>query len=232
MVTNEKRQKQLVTEMEALGADLIGFGDVAGLLPASLRDLPAAVSMAVHLSDRIIDEITEVDGPTQTYFHHYRAMNTMLDSIALRGMLRIQRWGFAAMAIPASQTLIGKNNNYQGRFQHRMAATRAGLGWIGKNSCLITPEFGPRVRLVTILTNMPLTTGTPIEESGCDDCRLCVEACPAKALTGHGNWTPGLDREMLVDPSLCSKHMKKAYQHIGRGAVCGICFRVCPQGIN
>jgi len=228
----EKRQQQLMTLLTSEGADRVGVGDVSGLLPASLRDLPIAVSLVVHLSHRIIDEIDEIHGPTQTYFHHYRTVNAFLDSLALKGMLQMQRWGYDAVAIPASQSLHEKEPLFRGRFQHRLAATRGGLGWIGKNSCLITPEFGPRVRLVTILTNMPLAVNQPVNESLCGECRRCADACPAGALTGRVNWTPGLEREALVDPSLCSHHMKKAYQQIGRGAVCGICFRVCPWGMK
>jgi epoxyqueuosine reductase len=228
----EDRQQQLVTLLKGEGADQVGFGDVSRLQPASLQDLPAAVSVVVHLSERIIDEINLAEGPTQTYFHHYRTVNTLLDSIAVKGMLQIQRWGYAAIAIPASQSLKEPDQLFRGRFSHRMAATRAGLGWIGKNGCLITPEYGPRVRLVTILTDMPLTTGIPILKDHCGNCRLCADACPAGALAGNINWVPGLDREVLMDPSLCSHYMKKSYHHIGRGVVCGICFRVCPWGIK
>ena len=228
----EDRQQQLLTLLQGEGADRVGFGDVTRLQPPSLQDLTAAVSVVVNLSDRIIDEINLAEGPTQIYFHHYRTVNTLLDSIAVKGMLQIQRWGYAAIAIPASQTLNESEPLFRGRFPHRMAATRAGLGWIGKNGCLITPEYGPRVRLVTILTDMPLTVGIPIIEDHCGNCRRCAEACPAGALAGNTNWVPGLNREFLVDASLCSHYMKKSYQHIGRGAVCGICFRVCPWGIK
>lgn len=226
------KQKALTALLEEAGADLVGVADVKGLLPASLKDLTQAISIATHLSDRIIEEISEREGPTQTYFHHYRTINTLLDQIALKGMLQIQRWGYGAMAIPASQSLNEKDQQFRGRFPHRMAATRGGLGWIGKNSCLVTQEYGPRVRLVTILTDMPLTVDEPVTESKCSDCRICAEACPAGALSGNINWKPGLEREAMVEPALCSHHMKKEYQHIGRGAVCGICFRVCPLGNN
>ena len=59
-------------------------------------------------------------------------------------------------------------------------------------------------------------------------CTLCVDACPCHAISGK-EWQPGIARSEMFSPELCSQHMKRAYQHIGRGAVCGICMRVCPQ---
>ncbi|SFI14687.1 Epoxyqueuosine reductase QueG (queuosine biosynthesis) [Tindallia magadiensis] len=213
-----------------LGADVIGFGDVENHLPASLRDMPRAISYAVRLSSRIIEEIDPAVGPSQTYFHHYRTVNTLIDQISLKTMLKIQQMGYSAYAIPASQSINEKPPQYRGRISHRMAATRSGLGWIGKSGNLITEAFGPEVRLGTVLTSLPLTVHSPIEISRCGSCNICVKACPGYALPGNHEWKPGIERELIVDPVRCSQHMKKAYQHIGRGAVCGICMRVCPYG--
>lgn len=49
------------------------------------------------------------------------------------------------------------------------------------------------------------------------------------AITGN-LWKAGDPRENIVDALACSEHMKRAYKHIGRGVVCGICMRVCPKG--
>ena len=51
------------------------------------------------------------------------------------------------------------------------------------------------------------------------------------AIKGH-EWTPDSAREDIIDAKACSDYMKRAFQHIGRGAVCGICMRVCPYGIK
>ena len=227
-VTSEK--KKIKALLKELGADLSGIGDVYPYLPASLKDMPIAISFAVRLSHRILEEISPMNGPSQTYFHHYRSINTFIDQISLKTMLAIQQMGYNAYVIPASQSLNDKNSKYRGMVSHRMTATRSGLGWIGKSGNLITEDFGPEIRLGTVLTSMPMEVDLPIEQSQCDDCLICVKACPAYALAGMHHWLPGIERELLVDPERCSQHMKKAYQHIGRGAVCGICMRVCPKG--
>ena len=67
-------------------------------------------------------------------------------------------------------------------FPHKTAATRAGLGWVGRHCQLITRRFGSWVRLGTIFNHIELPCGPPIERNFCGHCKLCVEACPAKAL--------------------------------------------------
>lgn len=220
------RQKILYEKIKDWGASLVGFSNLDGVLPDSLADIPYGITVVIKLSDRIIDEID--DKPTYTYFHHYRSVNTLIDQITLKAVLTIEEWGYKALAVPASQS-IAELGEYRGLFQHKTAATRAGIGWIGKNGLLITENYGPRVRLGTVLTDMPLKTGIPVIESKCGNCRLCVEACPSLALHGVA-WREGMPREEIVDARACSEYMNKKFKHIGRGSVCGICIKVCPYG--
>ena len=63
-------------------------------------------------------------------------------------------------------------------FNHKMAATSAGLGWIGKNGLLISTDYGPRLSLATVLTDAPLEPDAPMEHSLCGECMLCMKHCP------------------------------------------------------
>jgi epoxyqueuosine reductase len=216
--------EELVRFLETQGADLIGTSNIKELLPRRFSALPFAVTIGIRLSDAVTDEVS--GGPTKLYFAHYRAVNALLDMIAAKSVGWLQRRGYNALAIPASQTTSGIG--IAGDFPHKTAANLAGLGFIGKNALFISREFGPRVRLATVLTDMPLPAGA-MQPVLCGNCRACVDACPCGALTGR-MWTLGAAREDIVDAALCSQHMKKAYQHIGRGAVCGICIAVCPMG--
>lgn len=220
-------KEELKDMLIELGATKVGFGYLEDVLPNKYKHLKTGVSLAFRLSDAIVNEID--NKPTHGYFHHYRTVNFRIDQIILTGISKLQEWGFLAMPVPASQSVNIDGNKYQGVFQHRTAATRAGLGWIGKNACLITDEFGPRIRLGTILTNMEVPYDDPIISSKCGQCNKCVKACPAIALRGN-YWYPGIKREELVDPQACSEHMSNYYKHIGRGSVCGICIKSCPKG--
>ncbi len=185
-------------------------------------DFKYAVSVAVKLSDAVIDGIT--DAPTHVYFHHYRTVNSLIDNIILRTGMEIEKMGGEYIPVAASQSISG----YSGFFQHKTAARLAGIGGIGKSGLFIHKEFGPRVRLGTLLTNLPLPVGIPFEKDICGDCNICVKLCPAMAISSSpfslDNPTATLDRQA------CSEYMKKKFQHIGRGVVCGICVKNCPKG--
>ncbi|MFQ5976862.1 MAG: 4Fe-4S double cluster binding domain-containing protein [Candidatus Heimdallarchaeota archaeon] len=109
-----------------------------------------------------------------------------------------------------------------------MVATRAGLGWIGKNALLITPEYGPRVRLVSILMDAPLKPDLPTNKSSCGKCRSCVSACPVKALKG-ASWTPKNQRDDLILIDRCREVVHRNKELVGSN-VCGVCISACPIG--
>lgn len=182
-----------------------------------------AVTLVVRLSDAVVDEIE--DEPTKTYFHHYRTVNAYIDRVAEKLVLLLNMKGFRAAAVPASQSV----SEYAGRFSHKKCAVKAGLGSIGKSALFISRKFGPRVRLGTVFTDASL----PVEEHEyrdlCGGCDICTQSCGALAIRGV-NYVPGMERSEIFDAHACSEYMKKEFQSIGRGAVCGVCMRVCPLG--
>ncbi len=185
--------------------------------------LENAVSMAFHLSEAVVDQIT--DRPTHTYFHHYRTMNAYIDAVAHRLVLYLQEKGYRAAAVPASQSTKG----LEGIFSHKMAAVYAGLGYIGKSCLFLSNKFGPRVRLGTVFTDAPLDVVRLSQKSECGTCDQCAKACGAMAIR-NVNFAEGMAREDIFDAKACSDYMKEKFQSIGRGAVCGVCMRVCPKG--
>lgn len=219
------KQEDVQKFASELGSSFVGLSNVKDKLPESLKKYPFAITIGVRLSNAIIDEVG--DKPTFTYFHHYRTLNAFIDQITLRIMLYLMDKGFKAYAIPASQSI--PNANYSGIFPHKTAAIQAGLGWIGKNGLFVSKDYGPGVRLGTVLTDMPFIGSDEVLKSKCGECRKCVDNCPAMALTGN-SWEEGCDRGRVVDAKACSEFMNVKFKNIGRGSVCGICISVCPFG--
>ncbi|MHB8064970.1 MAG: 4Fe-4S double cluster binding domain-containing protein [Ruminiclostridium sp.] len=218
--------KELETLIFELGASFVGSSNVKVTLPDTLKKYPYAITFGVRLSDAIIDEIE--DEPTFTYFNHYRSVNALIDQISLRLVLAIARNGFKAYSIAASQSIPTSSVPYSGVFPHKTGAFLAGMGWIGKNGLFIHKDFGPRVRLGTVLTDLEIANEHTVLESKCASCNRCVSACPAFALTGN-EWQVGFKRDYIVDAKACSEHMNQKFKRIGRGSVCGICIKVCPH---
>ena len=187
--------------------------------------LSTAISYGVKLSDFVLSQIE--DAPTYTYFTHYRTANALIDRIGFLVGNYIESKGYLYMPIPASQT-VGGHSTYRGEVSHKRAAYLAGLGHIGKNALFIHSEYGSKVRLGTIFTNMPLEAGGPLADDICKGCKVCTSVCPAQAIYGK-KFDPANPEEDLLDRKACSDYMKKAYQHIGRGSVCGICIKNCPH---
>ncbi len=114
-----------------------------------------------------------------------------------------------------------------GPVQERAVAARAGLGWVGRNACLINPEQGSWFFLSVVLCNVPLAPDAP-EVDHCGTCTLCLEACPTQALVAPGQ----LDaRRCLSYLTIETRGDLDARWHAALGSHvygCDICQEVCP----
>jgi len=189
------------------------------------RGFPRALAWAIPMNPEIMAAIR--NGPNQAYADEYTRVNNRINELAADLTNEIHNRGFRAKNLAASvrTDLV----NIRGDFPHKTAATRAGLGWIGRHCQLITRPFGPWVRLATVFTDMELPCGPPIERNFCGQCMRCIEACPAKALTGKA-WYPGLPRQEILDVSACDTWKKTHYFEYHKGHNCGICSSACPYG--
>ena len=109
----------------------------------------------------------------------------------------------------------------------RSLAAAAGLGWIGRNGCLIVEDLGSYVVLCEIISNLPLIPGRPVAP-GCGDCDACIRACPTGALHDGG----------LVDSRKCLSYLTiehrgdatEEMRKFNRGLYgCDLCQEVCPH---
>lgn len=216
-------QKELEQFALSNGAVLAGGCKLPTAPLPNQPQLQYAFSIAVKLSNAVLQTID--DAPSFMYFQHYRAANALLDNIAFRISEKIEEYGYSAFPIAASQSL-GKNNPYRGVLSHKTAAVLSGLGFVGKSGLFLNEKYGSKLRLATVVTDMPLSNAIPIVENGCGNCTACMRACPAGAIFGT---LPTIDGERNFDAEKCSKYMKEHFQDIGRGSVCGICIKACPK---
>ena len=219
----------------SLGADYYG---VADLSPAwhfiweqggdRVAQYPIAVVAGIRLQDSLVNLLPDQDPEGAIIYRHnsYDVVNQMLDQIGIRIANELQRSGHQAFPVPASKRT--DNEKISGIFSQKLAAHLAGLGWIGKSCLLITPDYGPRVRWVSILTDAPIPPTGPALKPRCGDCRDCVDACPIGAFTGR-IFEKNEPREARFDAAACDRYFKEMEKTKGV-AVCGMCLYACPYG--
>lgn len=115
-------------------------------------------------------------------------------------------------------------------------AIQAGLGEYGRNGLLITPKYGPNVRIAKVFTDLPLAADQPIEfgvKQFCETCRKCADACPVKAIdkgapqAAAPNFSShSFIKKWTVNAEKCFKFW------VGMNTDCAICIRVCPYNKN
>ena len=195
--------------------DLHSFKKEEFLLPSSLRDkLSYGISIGFHLSDAILEEIE--NQPTPLYFHHYQRVNILLDTIGLIVTSAIQDLEHQAVPIPASQIVDWKIQ--KGHLSHKHVAQAAGLGWIGRNNLLVNEKFGSRIRLITVLTDLPLMISSPSIKD-CGSCLDCLSVCPAGAIKV---------RQEEFDHLRCYEQLRTFAKtlHFSHN-ICGVCVKAC-----
>jgi epoxyqueuosine reductase len=216
--------------MKVHGIDVWGSADLRDFSTPEDEEgqrFPFALSWVIPMNPEVMAGIR--NGPNQAYADEYAVVNDRVNGLA--GLLadEIAAHGYRSLALAAS--VRTDKVNIKGDFPHKTAATRAGLGWIGRHCQLITRKFGPWVRLGTVFTDMALPFGAPVLRNHCGRCVRCVEACPAGALTGRP-WHPGIPREEILDVGSCDRWKKENYFQFHKGHNCGICSSVCPYGLK
>ena len=213
---------------------IYGFADLTGLLQQKFRGFNFGISIGIRLDSAIVDKI--INGPTPEYYAHYKKANDDLAFLTERICSELSTNGIETFKISPTvstsdlDTVFSKSLRTD--LSHKMVATRAGLGWIGKTDLFISRDFGPRLRLVSILLKSQVKSkSNPVDISRCGKCNICVEICPAKAANGKP-WDITVEREEFFDPFKCRRQCAEfGRSRLGLDArVCGICVAACPVG--
>lgn len=252
------------------GVDLVGIAPVDRFEGAPQGHKPedfltgarSVVAMAKRIPLAIVKKI-----PSPSYERFgYTDLNAHLRELAYRVALFIEDQGYEAL--PLDPSVDERAREVQiiqeepeplvrilGDFSHRHAIVQAGLGEISAGCMVVVPKFGPRVRLVSVITTAPLEPDPQPEANSrfniCqpEACGLqCAKKCPGKALLGDGTVNHFRCRQYR-DPALYTlEHFKQIAESKktgrassgggrgrgtpGGGLSCGICIKACPIGVS
>lgn len=130
------------------------------------------------------------------------------------------------------KTIAQRGYTDTGPILERDLAQRAGLGWIGKNTCLIHPRFGSFFLLGELFLDTELELDSPLEHDYCGSCRRCIEACPTQCILP----------DRTIDAGSCISYLTIENKGVIQGELrpkmgdwifgCDICQQVCPWNIR
>ena len=218
--------KDLVPNLDVDMVGIVSMYDLKGspLEEATLRLLPKTRSIVVFAME-IYSEILDHSRPGREM--GLASLNDLMNRNAefLNGRLTraaydlakaSRRNGPKALPLPAMGCPLD-TRFLEAVFSYKHAAQAAGLGYIGRSSLLITPDFGPRVRLSCCLTEALLEPGKRAATVNiCQSCNVCIDKCPAGALK-----SPQADEPYVINKFACSSF------HNASGG-CSECMRLCP----
>lgn len=211
-------QDQIERFLTAKGVDFIQFADIRSFCSWQTQGYVSAILFGKALSPSYLKYVassphyvTEMVQNKTIELDEFHKTEVATDSIADELALLIQQQGYEAY----SQS--EKNIEQSGRYNllehrtplpHKTIALLAGLGWIGKNNLLITPDYGCAISMCSVLTNAPLKCVKQlVKEAECNSCTTCQNICEPHAILGQ-NWNINTNRDAIINVKQCNTCFK------------------------
>ncbi len=253
----------IIDYLKEQGAALVGVSPIKPLLTDERyeknieRICPNAkcvIVLANVFPQSVLDACPDNPRPARYTLH---ALYSEGEGYCIKVSRLLEKNGFRGVIIPAylPVEMSYETRGFKGDLHLRHAALEAGLGTRGKSDLLITPEFGPRIRLFGVVTDADLEPTPKITEDLCTNCDICIKSCPSKALGESGGCNPNLcslyamknglprivgflrevgkepDREKRIK-KLTGLEMWNYWQALSQGSFyeCFMCIQSCPVG--
>jgi epoxyqueuosine reductase QueG len=233
MADQEKENTDIISLDElklGLDADMVGVAALSDwkgtrLEETALQLLPGAKSvlvLAMAVYPEVLDLSTpeRITGAASLYdllARHMDYVNGRVTKSTYDIAKAFHRQGLKALPLPASGCPYDIRF-LEAVFSYRHAGQAAGLGKIGWHSLLITPELGPRARLACCLTEAELEPTKGQFSTECESCGICLEICPAKAIS-----EPKAGEPYVINKYACCSYY-------GAAGGCAECMKACPRG--
>ncbi|MTI84866.1 MAG: epoxyqueuosine reductase [Firmicutes bacterium] len=186
-----------------------------------LPDAKTVITFTYRMNQAAIMNLPQTRGQ---YMMEFNTVNQLLSQAGHKMTRLLEEKGYPSLAI-SPEAAIGDYPRLKADFSHKHSAVLCGLGQFGLNNLLLTPKYGPGVRLGSVFTTAEITLDTsPIDGNLCDNCGKCVDICPAGALNNYQE-SYSIQTGRPIDKEKCS-HYKFA---VHNGNRCGMCIKACLE---
>ena len=212
-------------DVDAVGIVSLDDGKGTNLEESAKKLLPTARSVVV-LATEVYPEILALSSTERIrgalslndlVNNHTDYVNGLSTKAANDVARASRRAGLKAIPLPARGCPLDARF-LEAVLSYKQAAQSAGLGYIGRSGLLITPEFGPRVRLAVCLTEAVLKPTIAEYDNECLSCHICIDSCPSGALAEPSGG----------EPYTINKFACQSFRNASGG--CSECMRICPAG--
>ena len=220
-MSKEEQIKRIILDK---GADLCGIANIDRFVDTPVGFHPSDIykecKSVIVFAKRLPKGLAYVN-PRIVYNHAGNSIKDAVDTITCESAISIEQLGCIAVPLPCDgpyEYWEKDNQTGKGLISMRHAAVMAGLGSLGKNTLLINKLYGNFLTLGAILTDLDLQSDFLSEELCVENCRLCLDNCPSKALDSK-----------TANQNLCRPH---TYTTNDRGfdvVNCNICRTICPR---
>jgi len=200
----EKPQPTRLVE-NAQSIVIIGLPFEPGTIATVLR--PELAGLRTQASEQVMGTTVQAVGAERFFLEEENEiLNHELTLMGYKIAKYLRHKGWNALHLPPGK----QDDRFRtAPFYHMPAMYLAGIGTLGLNFSILTPQFGPRVYVTSIITDCLLSPGQPMTEDLCIRCEMCVENCPIQALDGQGG----------KNPFACASY-----------GCCSTCIAICPVG--
>jgi ferredoxin len=221
--------QEIEEKLKALGASFVHCVDITNLPDKETKKFPKAILFGIHLTFRYLKKLRDsadyvqllidnkIDHSKDEFFSTEIKTGEIADTIA--------QWlvdkGYEAHSHSDENQIL--SGYFDGLYEatplpHKTIARMAGIGWIGKNTLLITPEYGSACCFGVVATNAPVEIPCTNEmQSKCENCTICKEMCEPQAVKGVA-WNVNVQRKEMLDVEKCN--------------ACFSCLLFCPWTQN
>lgn len=255
--------REIKDKARELGADLVGIADGKSVDASHITELDAG--RVIVLAKRLNEGVARITrwNDRHKYYNDELAL-THLEETSLELVYWLEDCGYPAVIVPPTHVDPSQYENPEKHLAPLLslshAAVEAGLGTLGLNLQLLTPEYGPRVLLTAVLCSVEVDCDKPMAEALCKGptCGRCLKTCPGDAVKewdrdweacdkhrsphGFAQLTEHLDKIINTNDAAARKQLLRSedsfnlWQSILRGAGvvtgCRRCADVCPVGAD